>query len=99
MGVRILGGCVVGGALVLGVFGCNGSPTLPTTGPVVAQERHVQAPPPPVRRLFAKPRSLGSVVQAPPTTVAAPLAGAVVDARALVITTDGTDAAFTAISR
>jgi len=77
-----------------GALGCNA----PSSGqPVVAQERHVH--PPSVRRPpFAKPLSLGAVVHAPPTAEMAPIAGALVDARALVITAQGTDAAFTAIA-
>ena len=78
-----------------GALGCN------ATGndqPVVAQERHVH-PPPIVRRAMQQPQLIASAVDSAPTTGATPLAGATVDARALVITADGTDSAFAAISR
>ena len=79
-----------------GALGCNAHEQR-STGPVVAKERHVR--PPVVRRQpVAKPLSLGAVVHAPPTAEVAPIAGAVVDARALVITAQGTDAAFAAIT-
>jgi len=77
-----------------GTFGCNAATGDP---PMVAKERHVR--PSIVRRQpVAKPLSLGAVVPAPPMTEVAPLAGAVVDARALVITAQGTDAALAAIT-
>jgi MYXO-CTERM domain-containing protein len=77
-----------------GALGCNAT----SSGqPVVAQERHVHRSS--VRRQpLAKPLSLGAVVHAPPTAEMAAIAGAVVDARALVITAQGTDAAFAAIT-
>ncbi|HSY39891.1 MAG TPA: hypothetical protein VLA79_10195 [Polyangia bacterium] len=77
-----------------GTLGCNA-----TTGdqPAVAKERHVR-PPILSRPHVANPRSLGVVVHAPPMAEMAPIAGAEVDARALVITAQGTDAAFTAIT-
>jgi MYXO-CTERM domain-containing protein len=77
-----------------GAFGCNSTPS---GQPVVAQERHVR-PPPIVRRPMHQPLLVASAVNSAPDTGASPIAGAVVDARALVITTDGTDAAFAAIS-
>ncbi len=84
------------GGLALGVLGCNGAAET-GGGPLLAQERLVR--PPVVRRQpVGRPQSLGVVVHAPPTAEAGPLAGAVVDARALVITADGTDAAFGAIT-
>jgi MYXO-CTERM domain-containing protein len=98
-GVKLyLGGWTVAvtGGLALGVLGCNGAAET-GGGPLVAKERHVR--PPVVRRQpVANPRSLGGVVHAPPTVEAAPIAGAVVDARALVITAAGTDAALAAIT-
>jgi hypothetical protein len=84
---------VVGG-LAWGLLGCDS----PGAAPLVAPERHVR--PPSVRRsVFQKPRSLIASVNSEPETGATALAGAVIDARALVITTDGTDAAFTAITQ
>ena len=44
-----------------------------------------------------QPRLLASAVNSAPVTGATALAGATVDARALIITADGTDAAFSAI--
>ena len=86
----------VTGGLALSALGCNG-PSEVAGGPLVAKERHVR--PPIVRRQrVANPRSLGAVIPAPATAPAAPIAGAVVDARALVITAQGTDAAFAAIT-
>ena len=77
-----------------GAFGCSGT----NNGqPMVAQERHIH-PPPIVRRPMQQPLLIASAVNSAPVTGATPLAGAVVDARALIITADGTDAAFAAIS-
>ncbi|HTB57362.1 MAG TPA: MYXO-CTERM sorting domain-containing protein [Polyangia bacterium] len=77
-----------------GALGCNS-----TAGdqPVVANERHVR-PPLVHRQPVARPLSLGAVVHAPPAAEVAPMAGALVDARALVITAQGTDAALAAIT-
>jgi MYXO-CTERM domain-containing protein len=87
---------VVTGSLALGVLGCSAAGE-PSGGPLVAKER--LARPAVVRRQpIADPRALGVVVHAPPTAEAAPLTGAAVDARALVITAAGTDAAFSAIT-
>jgi MYXO-CTERM domain-containing protein len=86
----------VSGGLALGVLGCSG-PGEAGNGPAIARERHVR--PPAVRRQpIAKPRSLGVVVHAPPTAEVGPMAGPEVDARVLVITADGTDAALSAIT-
>jgi MYXO-CTERM domain-containing protein len=84
------------GAMALGVLACSG-PEEPSGAPFVAQERLVR-PAVVKHQPVAKPRSLGVVVHAPPTAEASPLAGTVVGARALVITADGTDAAFSAIT-
>ena len=85
----------VTGGMALGVLGCNGAAAT-GGGPLVAQERLIR-PPVERRQPIGKPRSLGAVVHAPPMAEAAPLAGATVDARALVISADGTDPAFPAI--
>ncbi len=76
-----------------GALGCNATSN---DQPVVAQERHVH-PPPIVRRAMQQPRLIASAVDSAPVTGATPLAGAMVDARALIITADGTDSAFAAI--
>jgi MYXO-CTERM domain-containing protein len=86
----------VTGGLALGVLGCSGA--VETRGPPLVAEEHLVLPPVVHRQRMADPRSLGVVVPAPPTVEAAPLPGAVVDARALVITADGTDAAFSAVT-
>ena len=78
-----------------GALGCNATPN---DQPIVAQERHIR-PPPIVRRAMQQPRLIASAVDSAPVTGATPLAGAMVDARALIITADGTDSAFAAISR
>ena len=76
-----------------GALGCNDA----VGGqPVVAQERHVH-PPAIVRRAMRQPRLIASAVDSAPITGATPIAGATVDARALIITADGTDAALDAI--
>ena len=76
-----------------GALGCNGPGS---DRPVVAQERHV-LPPPVVRHPMHQPSLIASAVDSAPVTGATAIAGAVVDARALIITADGTDAAFAAI--
>ena len=76
-----------------GALGCNATPG---GQPVVAQERHVH-PRAVVRRPMQQPRLIASAVDSAPVTGATPIAGATVDARALIITADGTDAAFAAI--
>jgi hypothetical protein len=101
VGVKVhIGGWTVAvtSGLALSALGCNGAgESGGGPGPLLAKERHVR--PAIVRRQpVANPRSLGAVVHAPPPTEAAPIPGAVVDARALVITAKGTDAALAAIT-
>ena len=81
------------GGLAMGTFGCN-APS--GDQPVVAQGRHVH-PPIVERHPLQQPRLLASAVDSAPVTGATAIAGASVDARALIITADGTDAAFGAI--
>ena len=61
----------------------------------LARERIAQAPPPPPR-VVIRPLTIAAVDTAP-ATGASPMAGASVGARALIITADGTNSAFTAI--
>ena len=91
--MRIHFGCwtvALSGGLAMGVLGCN-----PATGeqPVVAQGRHVH-PPVVERRPMQQPRLLASAVDSAPVTGATAIAGASVDARVLIITANGDDAAF-----
>jgi MYXO-CTERM domain-containing protein len=76
-----------------GALGCNAT----SSGqPEMAQERHVH-PRPVVRQPMHQPKLIASAVDSAPVTGATAIAGAIVDARALIITADGTDAAFAAI--
>jgi MYXO-CTERM domain-containing protein len=78
---------------VWGGLGCNATSN---DGPLIAHEHHVR-PPAEQRQLFANPLQIASAVNSAPDTGATPIAGAVVNARSLIITADGTDAAFQAI--
>jgi hypothetical protein len=82
------------GSLMLAGLGC-GAPPAPGGPELVAKSTVRQAPPRPtaipVHRLIA------TAVNTAPRISAAPLAGAMVDARVLVITGDGTDSDFGAI--
>ncbi len=80
-----------------GGLGCNATSNATSNdGPLIAHEHHTPSPVP-QPQLFAKPLQIASAVNSAPDTGAAPIAGAAVDARALIITADGTDAAFQAI--
>ena len=65
------------------------------SGPLVAHERLVHAPEP--RRIPVVPLVVARGAHVAPPTYAAPIANASVDARVLIITANGTDAAFGAI--
>ncbi len=73
-------------------FGCNGGHV---GAPLVAHERITHAPQPP--RMPVVPLVAAPGAHAAPPTYAAPIANASVDARILLITANGTDAAFAAI--
>ena len=78
-------------ALGMGV-GCNGGRD---GAPVVAHERITHAPQAPLMAVVPLVAARGA--HAAPPTYAAPIANASVDARLLLITANGTDAAFAAI--
>jgi MYXO-CTERM domain-containing protein len=85
--------------LVLGLVGWSwGAPgcNAPDPGDRMVASGRISLPPPPAPPAVVRPLAIASVNTAP-TTGAAPVAGASVDARALVITATGTNAAFTAI--
>ena len=86
--VVVAAGCIASGALA-----CSATPG---EGPQVVHESHVRSPIQ-RRQVFAKPLQIASVVNSAPDTGATPIVGAIVDARSLIITADGTDAAFQAI--
>ncbi|HSY39856.1 MAG TPA: hypothetical protein VLA79_10020, partial [Polyangia bacterium] len=73
-------------------FGCNGGHV---SAPLVAHERITHAPQAP--RMPVVPLIAARGTHAAPPTYAAPIANASVDARILLITANGTDAAFAAI--
>jgi hypothetical protein len=73
-------------------FGCNGGHV---SAPLVAHERITHAPP--AARMAVVPLVAAPGAHAAPPTYASPVANASVDARILVITANGTDAAFAAI--
>ena len=75
-----------------GQVGCNASRD---NAPLVAHERIAHAPV--QQRIPVTPLVAAPGAHVAPPTYAAPLAGATVDARVLVITADGTSAAFAAI--
>ena len=73
-------------------LGCNGGHD---GAPLVAHERITHAPQAP--RMAVVPLVAARGAHAAPPTYAAPIANASVDARVLLITANGTDAAFAAI--
>jgi hypothetical protein len=85
---------VVGwGAMAATGMGCSNARD---SAPLVAHEHIAHAPPPPPRMAVTPLAPAPSAHVAPPT-YAAPIANASVDARVLVITADGSNAAFSAI--
>ena len=87
-------GAVVGGLGGLaGTLGCDAGVG---EGPA-AVDRQEQLSPGLHRRAVGRSIPIASAVNSEPDTGAAPIAGAAVDARALLITTDGTNSSFAAI--
>ena len=86
-------GTVVAACATMGVgLGCNSGRE---SGPLVAHERIVHAPEP--QRIPVVPLIAARGAHTSPRVYAAPIANASVDARVLIITANGTDAAFGAI--
>ncbi|HVV50660.1 MAG TPA: hypothetical protein VHO06_13425, partial [Polyangia bacterium] len=88
-------GAVVMAALAAAGTGAACNATRDDDPPPVAQERIVHAPP--QRRIPVAPLAPARAAHVAPATAAAPVAGAAVDARVLVITADGTSAETAAV--